>query len=70
MQGMVVFDYTDRFPQAVAELAGDLREGRLKSREDVVQGLDKFPEALNGLFTGRNFGKLVLQVAQDEAVKA
>jgi len=70
MQGMVVFDYTERFPQAVAELAGYLRDGRLKSREDVVEGLQHFPEALNRLFTGENFGKLVLQVAQDVPVKA
>ncbi|MGZ5181233.1 MAG: NADP-dependent oxidoreductase [Ramlibacter sp.] len=70
MQGMVVFDYTDRFPQAVAELSGYLRDGRLKSREDVVQGLEQFPEALNRLFTGENFGKLVLQVVQDAPLTA
>jgi NADPH-dependent curcumin reductase CurA len=63
MQGMVVFDYADRFPQAVAELAGYLKDGRLKSREDVVHGLAGFPEALNKLFSGENFGKLVLHVA-------
>lgn len=64
MQGMVVFDYADRYPQAVAELAGHLKDGRLKSREDVVDGLASFPEALNKLFSGGNFGKLVLRVAQ------
>jgi NADPH-dependent curcumin reductase CurA len=63
MQGMVVFDYASRFPQAVAELSGYLRDGRMKSREDVVQGLEQFPDALNRLFTGANLGKLVLQVA-------
>ncbi|TFZ05867.1 NADP-dependent oxidoreductase [Ramlibacter henchirensis] len=65
MQGMVVFDYAERFPQAVAELAGYLKDGRMKSREDVVRGLENFPEALNRLFTGENFGKLVLQVADE-----
>jgi NADPH-dependent curcumin reductase CurA len=65
MEGMVVFDYTERFPVAVAELAGYLKDGRMKSREDVVEGLDNFPEALTKLFTGANFGKLVLQVARD-----
>ncbi|MEO8079061.1 MAG: NADP-dependent oxidoreductase [Caldimonas sp.] len=64
MEGMVVFDYTDRFPKAVAELAGYLRDGRMKSREDVVSGLATFPEALLKLFRGENFGKLVLEVAQ------
>ena len=65
MQGMVVFDYADRYHLAVAEMAGYLNEGRMKSREDVVEGIDTFPEALLRLFTGENFGKLVLQVAKD-----
>ena len=65
MEGMVVFDYADRFPVAVAELAGYLKDGRLKSREDIVHGIATFPDALGKLFTGGNFGKLVLQVAQD-----
>jgi NADPH-dependent curcumin reductase len=63
MEGMVVFDYADRFPIAVAELSGYLKDGRMKSREDVVHGLDTFPEALMKLFTGGNFGKLVLHIA-------
>jgi NADPH-dependent curcumin reductase CurA len=63
MEGFVVFDYADRYAVAVAELAGHLRSGRLKSREDVVVGLERFPQALRGLFAGENFGKLVLQVA-------
>jgi hypothetical protein len=63
MQGMVVFDYADRYPQAVAELSDHLQSGRMKSREDVVVGLDRFPQALLKLFSGENFGKLVLQVA-------
>ncbi len=63
MEGIVVFDYTDRFPLAVAEMSGYLRDGRMKSREDVVTGLQTFPETLLKLFSGQNFGKLVLQVA-------
>ena len=62
MEGIVVFDYADRFPLAIAELAGCLKDGRIKSREDVVVGLDTFPESLLKLFNGENFGKLVLQV--------
>ncbi len=64
MEGIVVFDYAERFPQAVAEMAGYLRDGRMKSREDVVVGLQTFPETLLKLFNGENFGKLVLQVAE------
>ena len=46
-------------------MAGYLKDGRMTSREDVVNGLDNFPAALTRLFTGENFGKLVLQVATD-----
>jgi NADPH-dependent curcumin reductase CurA len=63
MEGIVVFDYAARFPVAVAELAGYLKDGRMKSKEDVVVGLQTFPETLLKLFNGENFGKLVLQVA-------
>ncbi len=65
MEGMVVFDYADRYPIAIAELVGYLKDGRMKSKEDTVQGLETFPETLNKLFAGGNFGKLVLQVASD-----
>jgi NADPH-dependent curcumin reductase CurA len=64
MEGMVVFDYAARYPQAIAELAGYLRDGRMKSREDVVKGgVQAFPATLTKLFTGENFGKLVLEIA-------
>jgi NADPH-dependent curcumin reductase CurA len=63
MEGIVVFDYVDRFPLAVTELAGYLKDGRMKSKEDVVVGMATFPETLLKLFNGENFGKLVLQFA-------
>ena len=66
MEGFVIFDYTDRFPQAIAELAGYVKDGRLKTREDIVDGgVAAFPQTLNKLFAGENFGKLVLRVASD-----
>jgi NADPH-dependent curcumin reductase len=63
MEGIVVFDYADRYHLAIAEMAGYLKDGRMKSKEDVVVGLETFPETLLKLFKGENFGKLVLQVA-------
>ncbi|MDI1271333.1 MAG: NADP-dependent oxidoreductase [Polaromonas sp.] len=65
MEGIVVFDYADRYPQAIAEMAGYLKEGKMKSKEDVVDGLENFPETLLKLFNGENFGKLVLRVAKE-----
>ena len=64
MEGIVVFDYADRYHLAVAEMAGYLKDGRMKSKEDVVLGLQTFPETLLKLFNGENFGKLVLEVAK------
>ncbi|NHZ93749.1 zinc-binding dehydrogenase [Massilia sp. CCM 8733] len=63
MEGIVVFDYADRYHLGVAAMAKWMQEGTFKSREDVVDGLENFPEALLMLFEGKNFGKLVLKVA-------
>ncbi len=61
MTGMLVFDYQDRYPRAMAELAGWLRAGQLVSREHVVHGsVSDFPAALLMLFAGENTGKLIL----------
>jgi NADPH-dependent curcumin reductase len=57
MAGFLVFDYAERYPEAIAELAGWLNDGRLHSRED-----DKFPEVFLRLFRGENVGKLILEV--------
>ncbi|HEY7552357.1 MAG TPA: NADP-dependent oxidoreductase, partial [Hyphomicrobiaceae bacterium] len=64
LQGLIVFDWAARAPEAIAQLGAWYKEGRLKTREDVRQGgLDAYPEVLNLLFTGGNLGKLVLKVA-------
>jgi NADPH-dependent curcumin reductase CurA len=61
MAGFLVFDYADRYEEARAELAGWLRSGELKSREDVVDGdIRDFPDVFLRLFRGENIGKLVL----------
>jgi NADPH-dependent curcumin reductase CurA len=65
MEGIVVFDYADRYPLAIAEMGSYLKDGKMKSKEDVVDGLENFPETLLKLFNGENFGKLVLQVAKE-----
>ena len=63
MTGMLVFDYADRYPEAIAELGGWYRAGRLVSRETVVTGsVEDFPETLLKLFEGANTGKLILAI--------
>jgi NADPH-dependent curcumin reductase CurA len=63
MTGFLVFDYAERYPEAVAQLAQWLSAGQLHSREDIVRGgLEQFPEVFLKLFRGENTGKLILQL--------
>ncbi len=63
MEGFVVFDYAARYPEGMQALAGWMFAGKLKAREDIVEGLETFPDTLQKLFRGENFGKLVIKVA-------
>lgn len=65
MTGMVVFDYADRYAEGAQVLGGWLAKGKLKSREDVYEGIENFPETYNRLFSGDKMGKLVLKVIED-----
>jgi NADPH-dependent curcumin reductase CurA len=62
MRGMVVFDHAKRYGEAARDMAGWIAAGKLKPKEDIVEGLETFPETLLKLFTGENFGKLVIKV--------
>jgi NADPH-dependent curcumin reductase len=62
MTGYVVFHYASRYAEAARQLGEWYAAGKLVSREDVVRGLDRFPDALLKLFEGTNDGKLVLAV--------
>jgi NADPH-dependent curcumin reductase CurA len=63
MKGLMVADYYHRAGAALQEMGGWLMTGKLKSREDIVEGFETFPDTFNMLFSGANKGKLVLQVA-------
>lgn len=60
MEGFIILDYLDRFPDAQMEMAGWIAEGKIKSSEHVVEGLEKAPDALNLLFSGGNTGKVIV----------
>jgi hypothetical protein len=63
MQGLIVFDWAKRYPEAIAALGAWHAEGKLKLREDVRDGgIEAYPDVLNLLYTSGNFGKLVLRV--------
>ena len=63
MQGMIVFDWKDRYGEALAGLTAYVAECRLKYRESIVEGLDNAPRALIGLLKGENFGKQLVKIA-------
>jgi len=62
MEGFVIIDYLDRADEAVAALGAMTLQGKMKSRIDLVQGLENFPEALRRVLSGRNFGKQLVKV--------
>ena len=65
MRGFIISDHVDRTGAFLQECAPLVRAGRLRHREDIVDGLDAAPEALAGLFEGRNFGKLIIRVSRE-----
>lgn len=62
MEGLVVYDYRKRFPEAQAEMAGWINDGSLTYREDITDGFERLPEAFIGLFNGDNFGRRLVTV--------
>jgi NADPH-dependent curcumin reductase len=65
VKGFIVSDHLGRLPEFLRDCGAWVREGRLKYREDVVDGLERAPEAFIGLLQGRNFGKLLVRVGED-----
>ena len=65
MRGVMVADYYPRAMEAIKDMGAWIGAGKLKSREDIAEGLENFPEVFQKLFTGENNGKLVLKVAAE-----
>ncbi len=62
VKGFLVFDYQERYPEAVAQLAEWVDEGLVQFKETTIEGFEKLPEALLGLFNGDNIGKMVVKI--------
>ena len=62
VQGLLVLDHLDRLAAFRAEVGQWLRDGRIRSRETIVDGLDAMPGAFNGLYRGENTGKSVVRL--------
>lgn len=66
MEGFLVSDFSSRYMQAAMEMGGWMAQGKLKSREDIYQGIENFRETFLRLFSGDKLGKLVLQLNNEE----
>jgi NADPH-dependent curcumin reductase CurA len=64
MQGFLVWDYEHRYEEAVTRLAAWVREGKLRYREEVLQGIASAPDAIAGLYRGENLGKRLIRLQQ------
>ena len=65
IRGFIVWDFAAQEPEFMAAVAGWIRDGRVKYREDIVEGLENAPRVFQGLLQGRNFGKQVIRVSPD-----
>jgi NADPH-dependent curcumin reductase CurA len=65
MRGFIVYDFHDDHKESLGAVGGWRREGKIKLREDFVDGLENAPHAFFGLLRGENFGKLVVRVSPD-----
>ena len=59
----VIADHNDYFPKALPELGAWVKEGKIKSKEDISEGLASAPDAFIRMLTGKNFGKQVVKVS-------
>ena len=64
IRGFVYYEFEAKRAQFLADMKGWIRQGRLKYRTTILQGIDQAPAALIGLFTGANTGKMVVQLAK------
>lgn len=66
MQGFIIFaDYGERIDEFTSAMSAWVKDGKLKFREHIVDGLENAPQAFIGLLEGKNFGKLIIRVAPD-----
>ena len=65
MQGFLIFDYAQRFPEALRELESWVRSGQIRYREDILDGIEQAPGSIAGLYRGENLGKRLIRIAPE-----
>lgn len=63
MQGFVILDYAERYDEAREKLAAWIKDGTIRYREDILDGIETAPDAIAGLYRGENFGKRLIRIA-------
>lgn len=63
-KGFIVTDYMDRYPEGIAQMSQWIKEGKIKYRENIIEGLENTPRAFLGLFKGENIGKQLVKVSR------
>ncbi len=64
-RGFIVWDFVSQFPDFLRDMSGWLRDGHIKYRQDITNGLENAPRELIGLLRGENFGKKLIRVSPD-----
>ena len=67
MQGILIFDYAARFAEGLATLTDWVRAGRIRYREDILDGIEQAPGSIAGLYRGENLGKRLIRIAPEQA---
>jgi NADPH-dependent curcumin reductase CurA len=66
MQGFIVLDYADRYTEALQQLTHWVREGLIRYREDILEGIEQAPDSIAALYRGENLGKRLIRISQEE----
>ncbi|MGN6346844.1 MAG: NADP-dependent oxidoreductase, partial [Candidatus Nitrosocosmicus sp.] len=64
LQGFIVTDYYEMFNQFQENISNWIKDGKIKWKETIIQGLENSPKAFIGLFKGENFGKMLIKIAE------
>lgn len=65
MQGFLIFDYADRYPEGLRALTEWVRAGLIHYREDILDGIEQAPDSIAGLYRGENLGKRLIRIAPE-----
>jgi NADPH-dependent curcumin reductase CurA len=67
MQGFLIFDYAERYPEGLSALTQWVRSGAIRYREEILEGIERAPGSIAGLYRGENLGRRLIRIAPDDA---